>query len=393
MKRFFIATTVLVTLLLGVQAQARDFSMFSLENKVCYNRQNEPSTFVVDAHVHFQPFGGPAIPFDEMLGFLEKEQIYFVNIYGIGQKLPSKSPCTYYLNCPGTTVTPSVANDFVNATNIAQRLPDKLPKNIHLTLSMSFTNLAEPETIVPQIELLDREFPGMFSWMGEINVVKQAIFPNGHFATPENDIEKWKAFMSIMEQRNIPVSFHSDLGNDKEPTKYLPLMEEIMESYPGNIIIWHHLGLSKELTNLKPKRHIAILSKFLDRYANLYLDISWRVLYDNYFSKPKARKLYIEFMNKYHDRILPGTDFVASENKNDKPKKDEDVICKNLPDSDKKLDEYKNAYKVYQKEVCINSFILKDLNDEAFRNIALGQNYFNLLALPNKAPDICGAQQ
>ncbi|MDX8400855.1 MAG: amidohydrolase family protein [Gallionellaceae bacterium] len=345
-----------------MQSQARDFSMFSLDNKACYNRKTEPSTFVVDAHVHFQPFGGAALPFDEMLGFLQKQEIYFVNIYGIGQKLPPKSPCTYYLDCPGTTVTPSISNDFVNASNIAKRMPDKLPKNLHLTLSMSFTNLAEPQTIVPQIDLLDKEFPGMFSWMGEINVVKQAIFPNGHFATPREEIEKWKDFMQIMEARNIPVSFHSDLGNDQEPTKYLPLMQEILQSYPGNIIVWHHLGLSKELSNFSPKTHIGILTNLLDKHPNLYLDISWRVLYDNYFSTAKKRKLYIEFFEKYPNRILPGTDFVAAANK---------------------------TYEVYQEEVKVNSDILKSLNNEAFRDIALGQNYFNLLALPYKAPKIC----
>jgi len=364
MKQLMNVFALFMALLLSGQAQARNFSMFSLENKVCYDRKTEPSTFAVDAHVHFQPFGGPALPFEEMLGYLQKQSIYFVNIFGIGQKLPAKSPCTYYLACPGTMVTPSISNDFVNATNIAKRLPNKLPKNLHLTLSMSFTNLAEPETIVPQIELLDKEFPGMFTWMGEINVVKQAIFPNGHFATPQNEIKKWKAFMKIMAERNIPVSFHSDLGNDKEPFKYLPLMQEILSSYPGNIIVWHHLGLSKELSHLDPKKHIKILSGFLDEHPNLYLDISWRVLYDNYFSEPAKRKLYIAFLEKHSTRILPGTDFVAAANK---------------------------TYKIYKEEVAANSDILKDLNNEAFRNIALGQNYFNILALPFKAPEICNS--
>ena len=104
------------------------------------------------------------------------------------------------------------------------------------------------------------------------------------------------------------------------------------------------------------------MTEFLQRFPNLYLDISWRVLYDNYFSDPDARKLYLAFLEQYSQRILPGTDFVASGNK---------------------------TYRVYKEEVVVNSDILKDLNDQAFRNIALGQSYFNLLALPYKAPDIC----
>ncbi len=356
----FIAVT---SFLISVQAQARNFEMFSLDYDGCYDRPTEDNnSFVVDSHIHFQPFGGKAIPFDEMLGFLQKEGIYFANVYGIGQKLPADSPCGYYLDCPGTTVTPSITNDFVNASNIANRLPDKMPKNLHLTLSMSFTNLVEPETIVPQIQLLDREFPGMFKWMGEINVVKQAIFPNGHFAASAIEIAQWYDFMRILEKRNMPVSFHCDLGNDKEKTKYLPLMEQILKTYPGNIIVWHHLGLSKELANFNPKEHIDILKTLLDKHPNLYLDISWNVLYKYYFKDKMKREFYIEFFNNYSKRILPGTDFLASE---------------------------KKTYEDYKNEVSENSYILQFLNDEAFRNIALGQNYFNILALPYKAPEIC----
>jgi len=32
------------------------------------------------------------------------------------------------------------------------------------------------------------------------------------------------------------------------------------------------------------------------------------------------------------------------------------------------------------------------LGDEAFRNIALGQNYFELMALPYEAPPLCAAE-
>ena len=348
--------------------------MFALDYEGCYNRAEDKTTFVVDSHLHFQPFGGRAIPFDKMLDMILAEEVYFVNAYGIGQKLPAKSSCTYYLDCPGTTVTPSITNDIVNAANIAKRLPNNtldnfpdnlssnLPKNIHITLSMSFTNLLEPEAVVPQIKLLDKEFPGMFSWMGEINVAKQAIFPNGHHAVPREEIALWKDFMALMEERNIPVSLHSDLGNDKNPTKYLGLMEEALARYPGNIIVWPHMGLSKELSKISPKQHIGILKRLLDENPNLYIDISWRVLYDNVFSKKKRRPYYIDFLNNYSNRFLPGTDFVAS--------------------ADKSNDSY-------GQEVDLNSDILKDLDDTAFRNIALGQNYFNILAIPFKAPDIC----
>jgi hypothetical protein len=362
-------TTITATLILSLSltgpVNARNFQMFTLDYEGCYDRATDKSTFVVDSHLHFQPFGGPAIDFDKLLDMVLAEEVYFVNAYGIGQKLPSKSSCTYYLNCPGTPVTPSITNDIVNAANIAKRLPNNLPEDIHITLSMSFTDLSEPESVVPQMELLDKEFPNMFTWMGEINVAKQAIFPNGHYAVPKQEISRWKDFMAVTAARNIPVSLHSDLGNNKNPTKYLDLMEEILLQYPGNIIVWHHMGLSAELTDIGAKQHIKILKRLLDEYPHLYIDMTWRVLYDNVFSDEKKRPRYIKFLNEYSSRFLPGTDFVASADKPDER---------------------------YREEVEVNSDILKDLDDTAFRNIALGQNYFNLLALPYKAPTVCGTQ-
>ena len=101
------------------------------------------------------------------------------------------------------------------------------------------------------------------------------------------------------------------------------------------------------------------MSKLLNKYPNLMLDITWRVLEDNYFKK--YRKKYVNFFNKYSERILPGTDFVASSNKN--------------------LDSYK-------LDLEVNSQIHKHLDDKAFRNIVLGNNYFKLLGLDYEAPMI-----
>ena len=122
------------------------------------------------------------------------------------------------------------------------------------------------------------------------------------------------------------------------------------------------MGLSKELSNFDPDQHIKIMKHYLDNNKNLMLDISWRVIYDNYFNTPNAREKYVTFFNDYSDRILPGTDFVAASTK---------------------------TYEIYEEELEVNSRINQYLSDEAFRNIALGQNYFRLLNLDYSAPQIC----
>lgn len=344
-------------LLTSCSTKERTRDSFSQET-ICYDRQQEPYTAVVDSHIHFRAFGGKSIPFTELIDYFRNSSVRFANIYGIGQVIPADSDCTYYLNCPGTPVLPSIKNDFVNAANLVEFAPE----DIHLTLSMSFADMANIDDTLATMALYDREYPGMFKWAGEINLVKQALFQNGQVPVTREDIDKWDPFMGILQKRDIPINFHSDLGNDAEPTKYLEVMEYVLKKFPDNKIIWAHMGLSKELAHMDANEHTAILKRLLDANSNLMLDISWDVLDKHYFSKPEIRAVYIDFFNSYSERILPGTDFVASRNKN---------------------------FESYEDELQKTSSILQDLDDEAFRNIALGQNYFRVSGLKYQAPAIC----
>ena len=326
----------------------------------CYDRAAQPYTAVVDTHLHFRAFGGPSVPFEEVVEYLEATGVLFANVYGIGQMLPAASSCTYYLDCPGTLVTPTLKNDFVNAANFVTKAPD----DIHLTLSMTFPDLSQPESILEGIEILDTEYPGLFEWMGEVNLVKQALFGNGHEPVSAATIGEWGPFMDVLRERGIPLAIHADLGNDNDPTEYLPLMEEVLRLYPENAIVWVHMGLSRELTTMDAAQHVELLGSMLERHQNLMLDISWRVIDDAYFSQPEARAAYLPLLNDYSERILPGTDFLAS--------------------GDKDIE-------VYRTELDVTSGINRYLDDEAFRNIALGENYFRLLDLEYTAPPICPA--
>ncbi|MCY4156565.1 MAG: amidohydrolase family protein [Gammaproteobacteria bacterium] len=326
----------------------------------CYDRSAWPQTAVVDTHVHFRPFGGPAHAFDDVVAFMERTGVRFANVYGIGQMLPLGSPCTYYLDCPGVPVRPTLKNDFSNVLNLLDSPPD----NVHLTLSMTFFDLERPDKVLEGIALLDEEFPGLFRWAGEVNLVKQALFGNSHRAVPLEAIARWKPFMSLLRERGIPFAVHSDLGSDTEPMKYAAWIEEVLRLYPNNPIVWMHMGLSRELTRIDPQAHLSFMRSLMDRYPLLMVDISWRIIDDALFSKPELRGAYLGFIEQYSERVLPGSDFVASADK---------------------------SFETYREELRVTSSILGHLSNEAFRNIALGENYFRLLSLDFSAPPICSS--
>ena len=343
--------------LAGCVSPVRTFAMFD-GDAGCYDRASAPHTAVVDTHLHFRPFGGPSLPFAEVVRYLEQTGVLFANVYGIGQMLPVSSACTYYLDCIGTPVVPTLKNDFVNAANVVAHKP----QGVQLTLSMTFPDLARPESVLAGVRLLDEEFPGLFRWMGEVNLVKQALFGNGHETVPLDAIPRWAPFMALLRERGIPMAIHSDLGSDAEPTKYLAWIEEVLRLYPDNKIIWMHLGLSRELTAIDSEQHIRIMRSLLERYPNLLFDLSWRIIDDHVFTVPFMRRQYVDFINAHSERFLPGTDFVASANKD---------------------------FATYEEELEVTGRIHLELDDTAFRNIALGQNYFRLLGLEYEAPPVC----
>ena len=324
----------------------------------CFDRATQPYTAVVDSHFHPKPFGGPAMDAQHLWQTFDRLGVRFINYFGIGQVLELDANCAYYLDCPGVSAIPSIKNDFVNGLEIAAYDPDK----IHITLSMTFIDLAHAEDAVETIALYDREFPGMFSWSGELNIIKQALLGNNAEPATIESIDAWAPFMAVFRERGIPVTLHSDLGSNANPTEFLHLMDHVLERYPQNKIVWAHMGLSKELTTISPEQHVRLMGERLDAYPNLYLDISWDVIYNAYH---RWGEIFIPFFEAYSTRILPGSDFVAADYK---------------------------TWEDYAHELEVTSRALRVLGDEAFRNIALGQNYFELMDLPYEAPPLCAAE-
>ena len=122
------------------------------------------------------------------------------------------------------------------------------------------------------------------------------------------------------------------------------------------------MGLSRELTQIPVDKHINILKSFLDKYPNLYINISWRIIYDNYFIHEDKMMKYVEFFNTYYNRILPASDFVGSIDK---------------------------TYSIYAEESYITSYVLQFVDNRAFRHIALGQNFIDLFKIENlRAPEV-----
>merc|ERR1711920_142118 len=98
-------------------------------------------------------------------------------------------------------------------------------------------------------------------------------------------------------------------------------------------------GLSLELVSMDVSQHVKFLSHFLEEYPNVWVDVSWDVIYKAYFEdhateigestdsdehSPREEKElrqeyskgvvseYLGLFNEFPRRFLTGTDFVAT---------------------------------------------------------------------------------
>lgn len=174
--------------------------------------------------------------------------------------------------------------------------------------------------------LMKRGCSGIKMLEGKPNVRKS-------YPIPDFDKEVWEEYWTLLEEKQIPVYMHvndpvefwdeskvsafakkagwfydeSYVNNEDQYRQILA----VLKKHPGlKILFPHFFFLSKELERL---------SSILDRYQNVYIDITPGIeLYYNLSAQqPKA----IDFFEKYQDRICFGTDIGARAVIAEEPKK------------------------------------------------------------------------
>lgn len=328
----------------------------------CFSREDESHLSIVDSHVHFKSFGGDSLPFSTVVKYLESSNIKYANVFGLGFSENRDPICIDYIECAGEHVLSSV---MVDLDHVKKALLHANP-SLNLVVAISFPDFSKPDNILEVMRLYERDHPHVFRWMGEINLVNKIYSDVDYGDDYSLNFREVTPVMDMLRERNIPITIHSDLGVDKHPFKFKYIMDSVLKRYPNNKIVWAHMGVANFIADMNPFEHVAILSQMLNEYPNLMLDTSSEFLWRNYILRPFYQNLYIDFFNRYSTRILPGTDFVAAEG----------YIAS----------DYKEALQLASS---LNPYF----DDDAFRNIALGENYFRLLGLTESAPSICESER
>jgi len=155
---------------------------------------------------------------------------------------------------------------------------------------------------------------------------------------------------SYCEKNKIPVIFHVNFN------KYGAEFEDVLKKHPKLIVDCPHFCLlSHNLTKL---------SELLDKYPNLYTDISFGFYAQAGFKRLSLKKEELKkFMNKYSDRVMFGTDIVITDNE----RKSVDYIT-NLTKCYKGLLE-KDVYGCFVDKEIIGYFNGVNLSNEVLERI------------------------
>ncbi len=149
----------------------------------------------------------------------------------------------------------------------------------------------------------------------------------------------------------VEVSHDGELKARHPDKSYEKGLIDLCSRVKGTKIIWAHTGLGRFV---EPQSdHLQIVSRILDACPDWYTDISWDLVQD-YILDPKpgmpSTEEWREFLNKYHDRVLWGSDDVIySRNKFDFDKKEVELGSLMTPsqyDNDvHRMDKFKSTLK------------------------------------------------
>ncbi len=376
-------------------------ALFSAGAGGCYARDTMPTTAAVDLHLYHRPVAELPLALDALAEALGDAGVIAAALLGQRRPVPGPRSAGSQTACPGPGpcpdaspraepragpraglplglpsglplgLPPELSTDIATATAILAwrgagdgEIPSRDGASRILTVAPAygFADLKQPATIAPNLTLLDGMYPGLFKAMGEAILVDTELFEEAVMPVARETIAGWAPFMERLEAREQPLFLHADLGTDDDPTRFLPLLEEVLTRYPGTRIVWSHLGLSPALADFSPQDHAALVAALLTRYPNLYGDLSLLARFRGGFKEAATRTAYGALLEAFPARLLPGTAFSAAAERTSRD---------------------------YRRALQEASLLFADLSDEAFRGIALGQGAFRLLGLPLTAPKIC----
>ncbi len=267
-----------------------------------------------DAHLHYVDFFQETEGMPALLEAMDKAGIEQSMISGIpvAKKWHEDEPKRprYYAGDDADAYWYSATDSYVAAA--VEKLPPEQRKRFHPFLSG--INPVD-KNAVAHIERMLELHPGLWQGIGEVFTRHDDLTALTSGDTPRANNEAMTRIYHLAAERDLPVLLHSNITSKRERNPlYLAEIEEPLRNHPHTRFIWAHAGSSMEIHRHQEKMDFLLptLTRLLEDYPNLYVDLSWSVLQPYLLDdKGTPRKAWLALVERFPERFMLGSDVVG----------------------------------------------------------------------------------
>ncbi len=260
---------------------------------------------VIDAHLHFVDFIQDTDGIERLLKAMDGGNVRKVVVFGLPVKKKwevfEKKPPHYYLDDNSPCY-------YFNQTD--EILADQLQKRSgaeHKRLAPLICGFNPTDKYaVRDVERMLGKYP-FWRGVGEVLCRHDDLTNLTHEETARVNHPALFEIYELCAARRLPVLVHQNSTSVSIHDEYEHLheLEEILDKFPKTEIVWAHCGMSRRVFH---KNYHDMVPLLLDKYPNLFVDISWVVYDDVVCLNLEPKRHWIKTIQNYADRFMLGSD-------------------------------------------------------------------------------------
>ena len=267
---------------------------------------------IADVHFHVRNYIQEGITLEQTYEILSKKGVQRAAVFGIPLQqrwdMETEISPSYYLHDDQHLYYYS-AIDAIIASEY-QLLPQS-KKNVFDPMIVGF-NPTDGRAI-DHIRNMLLKFPNTFTGIGEFSIKKEVVSSKVAGVAANIEDPALGKILNFAGEVGLIVILHCDIDamishNKIEPT-YLKSLKKLFKRHRDTKIIWAHTGLGRYV-KARPQ-HTQLLSDILSRHPNLFVDISWDVVINQFFEGSHFLPQWKKFLENHSKKILFGSDVVA----------------------------------------------------------------------------------
>ncbi|CAG8870977.1 hypothetical protein PS627_04226 [Pseudomonas fluorescens] len=292
---------------------ARGLAVLLLSGVLCLPAQARDYRYS-DAHLHYVDFFQETEGMPALLKAMDEAGVEHSMISGVAvaKKWHEDEPKRprYYAGDDAAAYWYSATDVYVAAA--LQQLNEAQRQRFHPFLT-GFNPV--DKNAASHIERMLDLYPGLWQGIGEVFTRHDDLTALTSGDTPRANNEAMTRVYHLAAERDLPVLLHSNITSKRERNPlYLAEIEEPLRNHPHTRFIWAHAGTSMEIHRHQTQMDFLLptLTRLLEDYPNLYVDLSWSVL-EPYLldDRKQPRQSWVALVQRFPDRFMLGSDVVG----------------------------------------------------------------------------------